>query len=88
MAEMRFNDVRFEQFKGVKDASYTFYNKTDVIGANGTGKSTLGMGLILPFTGKDLSGRSNPEIHPDNMTESEPHITIMRRLTEAPSRSR
>lgn len=84
MAELRFNDARFEQFKGVKDASYALYDKTDVVGANGTGKSTLGLGLVLPFTGKDLSGRSNPEIHPDFMTESEPHITINAEIDGSP----
>ena len=77
MPKMVFDSVHLTQFKGVMDATYNLYDKTDAIGANGVGKSTLGLSLVLPFTGKDLSGKANPEIRPDFLNESEPHIDIM-----------
>ena len=76
MSTLSFNHVSISQFKGFHDREFNLYPRTDVIGANGRGKTTLGMTLALPFTGKDLAGHSNPEIHPDDMPESEPHITI------------
>lgn len=76
MATLTFNHVRAEQFKGFIDKEFDLFARTDVVGKNGSGKTTTGMALTLPFTGKDLSGRSNPEIHPDSMPESEPHVTV------------
>lgn len=76
MATLEFKRVTIEQFKCFGKREFKLYPRTDVIGANGRGKTTLGMTLALPFTGKDLAGHSNPEIHPDDMPESEPHITI------------
>lgn len=84
MAELRFNSVDFSQFKKLVNASYDLYEVTDICGRNGSGKTTIGIGLSLPFAGKDLTGKSNPEIHPDSMPESEPHITINAEIDKKP----
>ena len=76
MATFSINKISVSQFKGVTDATYEMSKKTDICGKNGSGKSTIGLAMVLPMTGKDLTGRSNPEIHPDFLDESEPHITI------------
>lgn len=76
MAVLEFTNVTMSQFKGITDASFDLHHKTDIIGRNGVGKTTVGIAMNLPFTGKDLSGRKNPEIHPDGMNESEPHTTV------------
>ena len=76
MATFRIDKISISQFKGVIDATYEVSEKTDICGKNGSGKSTIGLAMVLPMTGKDLIGRSNPEIHPDFLSDSEPHITI------------
>lgn len=76
MATFIINKISVSQFKGAVDATYEMSKKTDICGKNGSGKSTIGLAMVLPMTGKDLIGRSNPEIHPDFLSESEPHITI------------
>ena len=76
MANMVINEIHLKQFKCFGDSDYKLSKRTDVVGRNGSGKTSIGMGLVLPFTGKDLYGRSNPEVHPDFMAESEPHITL------------
>lgn len=76
MSTLSFNHVSISQFKGFHDREFNLYPRTDVIGANGRGKTTLGMALALPFTKKDLTGRQNIEVRPDDMAECEPHITI------------
>ena len=76
MATFTIDKISVSQFKGVIDATYEVSEKTDICGKNGSGKSTIGLAMVLPMTGKDLVGRSNPEIHPDFLSESEPHITI------------
>ena len=69
--------VTEENFKGMRFRESVFdSDKIDVVGRNGSGKTTLGTACQLPFTKKDLSGKANPELHPDFMEESEPHITL------------
>ena len=75
MATFTIDKISVSQFKGAPDSTYEVSKKTDICGKNGSGKSTIGLAMVLPMTGKDLTGRSNPEIHPDSMSESEPHIT-------------
>ena len=75
MARFTIDKISVSQFKGAPDSTYEMSKKTDICGKNGSGKSTIGLAMVLPMTGKDLTGRSNPEIHPDSMSESEPHIT-------------
>lgn len=76
MGNMMIESVHIEQFKGERDKVYTLGKRTDIVGANGSGKTTVGMACYLPFTGKDLQGKSNPEVHPSFMEESEPNITL------------
>lgn len=76
MATFRIDKISISQFKGANDVAYEVSQKTDICGKNGSGKTTLGMAMVLPMTGKDLIGRSNPEIHPNDLDESEPHDII------------
>lgn len=76
MAKLTFHEVHMKQFKGALDSKYEVSEKTDIIGKNGSGKTTVGTAFSIPFTGKSLDGRSNPEIHNLDLEESEPSINI------------
>lgn len=76
MGNLTIKSAHIEQFKGFRDEFFEFSKRSDVVGENGSGKTTVGMGLYMPFTGKDLTGKSNPEVHPTFMEESEPHVTL------------
>lgn len=76
MSKLIINKVHASQFKSFTDKSFDLYQKTDVIGRNAAGKSTFGTACVIPFTGKSLDRKSNPELHPDFMKESEPAVTL------------
>lgn len=84
MAKLTIDEVKVSQFKGERERTYKLFPKTDVVGKNASGKTTLGIAMTVPFTSKDLTGRTNPELHPDFMTESEPHITISGKIDDKP----
>ena len=65
------------QFKGVVHAEYELPKNPIVKGANGTFKTTMGDGYYWVFIDKDYSLKSNPEVHPDFMAESEPSVEII-----------
>ena len=58
MATFRIDKISISQFKGVIDATYEVSEKTDICGKNGSGKSTIGLAMVLPMTGKDLKIQS------------------------------
>lgn len=73
---MKVLEGHFEMFKGVKDSNFRFKPDIQVIrGKNGTGKTTIYDGFIWTITDKDSRMISNPEIHPDGMSESEPSVS-------------
>lgn len=70
--------IILKDFKGVRDAEYTFTETVNSIcGKNGTGKTTLADAWFWFWTDKDYDLQSNPEIHPDFMVESEPSVTVI-----------
>ena len=84
MATLEFKKVTIEQFKCFGKREFKLYPRTDTIGRNGAGKTTLGMALTLPFTKKDLTGRQNIDVRPDDMAECEPHVTIEATIDDKP----
>lgn len=74
---MKIKKIILTQFKGVASAEYQFDGNTIVSGANGTGKTTLADAWFWLFTDKDYSLKSNPEVHPLDMEESEPTVEVI-----------
>ena len=65
-----------DQYKGESHVEYTFGEFiTEFCGKNGTGKSTAACGFYWPWADRDYNLQANPEVHPDNMEESEPSAT-------------
>lgn len=72
---MKIKKLILSQFKGVKHDEYLFDgNHAIVSGQNGSGKTTIADAWFWLFTDKDYSLKSNPEVHPIDMEESEPTV--------------
>ena len=71
---MKVKKIILTHFKGVNNAEYLFDGNSIVSGANGSGKTTIADAWFWLFTDKDYSLKSNPEIHPQFMDESEPSV--------------
>ena len=69
--------IIIHQFKGVSHAEYDFSMRTLVTGRNASGKTTIADAYYWVLTDKDYSLKSNPEVHPDFMEESEPSVTLV-----------
>ena len=74
---MQILKIILNQFKGIQNAEYSFTKNTVISGANGTGKTTIADAYFWLFADKDYSFKSNPEVHPDFMEESEPSVEII-----------
>ena len=75
---MRLKSIEVENYKGIRSASYTlneFLN--EVLGKNGTGKTTLGTAWFWLWTDKDYDLQSNPDVRPTFMEECEPSVTAV-----------
>ena len=75
---MKFKSINVESYKGIRSASYTlneFLN--EVLGKNGTGKTTLGTAWFWLWTDKDYDLQSNPDVRPTFMEECEPSVTAV-----------
>lgn len=77
MARLKLKTLILDQFKGVTHAEYTFGDRSRVTGENAAGKTTLADSWVWLMTDKDYSLKSNPEVHPDFMEESEPSVTAV-----------
>lgn len=77
MAELILKTLILDQFKGATHAECTFCEKTSVTGYNAAGKTTIADAWYWLFTDKDYSLKSNPEVHPDFMEQSEPSVTAV-----------
>lgn len=77
MAKLKLKMLVLDQFKGVTHAEYTFGDESFVSGYNGSGKTTLADAWLWLMTDKDYSLKSNPEVHPDFMAQSEPSVTAV-----------
>lgn len=68
--------IDFEAFKGIRSASYTFNDfLNEILGKNGTGKTTLVDGWDWLWTDKNYDLQSNPDVRPTFMEECEPSVT-------------
>ena len=74
---MQIKKIILDQFKGISHAEFDFTENPIIKGANGTGKTTLGDGYCWTVIDKDYSLKSNPEVHPDFMSESEPSVELI-----------
>lgn len=75
---MKLKSIEVESYKGIRSASYTlneFLN--EVLGKNGTGKTTLGTAWFWLWTDKDYDLQSNPDVRPTFMEECEPSVTAV-----------
>jgi DNA repair protein SbcC/Rad50 len=54
--------LRLINFKGIKNMSIDFENQTDILGANGTGKTTIADAFTWLIFGKDTTDRKDFEI--------------------------
>lgn len=64
-------------FKGVKNATYSFSDLTNIFGQNGSGKSTITTAFYWLFSDKSVELVSNPPIRPNNMEECVPRVEIV-----------
>lgn len=64
-------------FKGVKNATYSFADLTNVYGQNGTGKSTIATAFYWLFADKSVELVSNPPIRPNDMEECVPRVEVV-----------
>ena len=82
MARLKLKTLILDQYKGVSHAEYTFSDFADVVGKNGSGKTTMADGWDWLIADKDYSLKSNPEVHPDFMEQSEPSVTAICEVDE------
>ena len=68
---MKVSRVSMKNFRGVKDATYEFSNKTRIRGCNGSGKSTIVSAILWTFVDKDYSLVSNPPVRNINALDEE-----------------
>ena len=67
--------IELSQFKGSSHARYGFQALTRIMGANGSGKTTILDAHNWLWADRDASLTSNPAIRPINMEESLPTVT-------------
>ena len=61
---MKIKRLHLENFRGVRDATYEFGDKTRIKGKNGIGKSTIASSFFWLMADKDYSLVSNPPVRP------------------------
>lgn len=73
---MKLKIIRIEltDFKGVRNASYEFGDKTKISAENGAGKTTIADAFYWIFTDKNYSLASNPNIRPNDGRECTPTV--------------
>ncbi len=69
--------LHLENFKGVKDKTYTFGFFTKVSGMNRLGKTTIATAWYWLFADKDYDLHSNPNIRPNDVEECIPTVTAV-----------
>lgn len=72
--QLLLKQLRLQQFKGVTDATYDFKQVTKILGANGSGKTTIATAWYWLTTDKDYALKSNPNILPVNAEECLPRV--------------
>ena len=69
--------LHLENFKGVRDKTYTFGFFTKVSGMNRLGKTTIATAWYWLFADKDYDLHSNPNIRPNDVEECIPTVTAV-----------
>lgn len=75
--QIKLKSMHFENFKGIKDKTYTFGFLTRILGMNRCGKTTIGTGWYWLFSDKNYELVSNPNIRPDDVEECIPAVTAV-----------
>ncbi len=76
--QAKIKSLHFENFKGVKNATYQFDGKNvSAIGQNGAGKTTLFTAYMWLMADKDSDLKSNPNIRPIYTEECTPRVEIV-----------
>lgn len=75
---MKIKSITLQNFKGCKNATYTFDGKNaTVCGANGSGKTTINTSYNWVMADKDAELHSNPPIRPIDVEECTPRVDII-----------
>ena len=69
--------IRLSNFKGIKDATYKFGNKTNISGVNGAGKSTIATAYYWVLSDRSVELASNPPVKPLDVEECTPRVDII-----------
>lgn len=71
---MQIKSMHLTDFKGVRDATYSFSAITKIMAANGKGKTTIATAWYWLLCDKDYSLKSNPNIVPIGVEECLPRV--------------
>lgn len=71
---LKIKKIELTDFKGVRNASYEFGDKTKISAENGAGKTTISDAFYWLFTDKNYSLASNPNIRPNDGRECTPTV--------------
>lgn len=72
--KLKIKRIELTDFKGVRNASYEFGDKTKISAENGAGKTTIADAFYWIFTDKNYSLASNPNIRPNDGRECTPTV--------------
>ena len=72
--KLKIKRIELTDFKGVRNASYEFGDKTKISAENGAGKTTIADAFYWLFTDKNYSLVSNPNIRPNDGRECTPTV--------------
>ena len=72
--KVKIKRIELIDFKGVRNASYEFGDKTKISAENGAGKTTIADGFYWIFSDKNYSLASNPNIRPNDGRECTPTV--------------
>ena len=71
---IKIKKIELTDFKGVRNASYEFGDKTKISAENGAGKTTISDAFYWLFADKNYSLTSNPNIRPNDGRECTPTV--------------
>lgn len=69
--------IRLGNFKGCKEKVFELGEKSEVLGANGVGKTTLATSWLWLMADKDYDLHSNPNIRPLDVEECTPRVEVV-----------
>ncbi len=72
--KVKIKRIELTDFKGVRNASYEFGDKTKISAENGAGKTTISDAFYWLFADKNYSLASNPNIRPNDGRECTPTV--------------